>query len=117
MVSRGGRRRRGKAGDQQTDAFSVLVDLTYRYVGERAFYVYYILLLGVFIYSLLGITGLLFRTNTSRSKLLPVLALVTAVHLPEFGYLTTMILGWNAGPGPGFEGEKYRLYARDDVRR
>lgn len=78
--------------------FSVLVDLTYRYVGERTFYAYYILLMGVYIYSLLGIAGLVCGIRSSRAKVLACLTLITIIHTPVFGYLTTLVLGWNAMP-------------------
>lgn len=78
--------------------FSVMVDLTYRFVGERAFYFYYILLLGVYIYSLVGIAAMVSPIGSSRPKFVAFLALVTAVHSPLFGHLSTRLLGWNAGP-------------------
>ncbi len=60
--------------------FSFLVTITYRYLTEYAFYLYYILILGLYLYSNLGIVSILYKINRSKLKYLTYLALILAIH-------------------------------------
>lgn len=60
-------------------AFSFLVYLTAR-INENLFYVYYILLFGVYVYSLLGIASLLYRRTWNISKTLLVFTALLLIH-------------------------------------
>lgn len=75
--------------------FSWLVEFTYRYVDQRAFYVYYIVLLGIYAYSLLGIASRLTGIAASRTKYLLYLAVLVALHSPVSTYLSETLLGFN----------------------
>lgn len=77
--------------------FSLLVQLTYRYLDERVFYFYHLLLAGTYVYSIIGIALPLFSTNHSSSIRLTYLAFMTVLHAPIFGYLSTNVLGFNVG--------------------
>lgn len=60
-----------------TPVFSLLAYLTYRFLHYPAFfYLYYALLMGIYIYSLFGITTLLFPLRSSQAKTLAFLALL-----------------------------------------
>ena len=62
-------------------AFSFLVEFTYKYIDhEYAFYIYYGLLMGVYVYSLLGIVNSVYNIKESRTKYLLYLALFIGVH-------------------------------------
>lgn len=76
--------------------FTQLVYFTSRYLDHRVFYFYFILLAGVYAYSLVGIASSLFRINAPRSKLLVYVAVVTALHSSVLGDLLARTLGFNA---------------------
>lgn len=59
--------------------FSFLVYVT-AIINEKLFYVYYILLFGVYVYSLFGIISVLYNFENSRSKQITFLTLIFAVH-------------------------------------
>ena len=80
--------------------FTGLVELTYRYLDPHIFYIYFILLLGVYVFSLLGIVSSLVPINTSRSKFLLFLAVVVALHSPLFGYIARMVAGLPMASSP-----------------
>lgn len=61
-------------------AFTFLVQLTYQSIHSNAFYVYYALLMGVYVYSILGIVNIAFKIKESRAKYLFYLALFLVVH-------------------------------------
>jgi hypothetical protein len=77
--------------------FSRMVELTYRYLDERLFYVYYAILLGVYAYSMLGIASSLFRIDRSASRYLACLAMLTVVHSPAFNYLAENVTPYSLG--------------------
>ncbi len=77
--------------------FTVLVNLTYRYLDLRLFYLYYVLLLGVYVYSILGIASSLFGIDRARHTYLVYLALITAMHSPIVAYISTGVLGFSLG--------------------
>ena len=61
--------------------FTFLVEFTYRTIhSEYAFYIYYALLMGVYIYSLLGIVNYVYNLQESRAKYFVYLALFIALH-------------------------------------
>lgn len=62
-------------------AFTFLVRSTYQAIhSEYAFYGYYALLMGVYVYSLLGIADIVFKIKESKAKYLFYLALFWVVH-------------------------------------
>jgi hypothetical protein len=73
--------------------FTAMVEFTYFHAGLWIFYVYFILLLGIYALSLLGIASTVFRIDSSRTKFLVFLAIVTAMHSPVFGYASRLLLG------------------------
>lgn len=75
--------------------FSLLVELTHRYLDDRVVYIYFVLLLGIYVYSVLGIASFLFRIDRSISRYLTYLALITGLHSPVFGLLSIRMLGFN----------------------
>ncbi len=60
--------------------FSFLVTITYRYLSEHFFYVYYLMILGLYLYSGLGIVSLLYKIDRSKVKYFSYLALIIAIH-------------------------------------
>lgn len=72
-------------------AFSALVQLTYRYLGEPAFYTVYVLLLGVYAYSVMGIVSTLFGAKPWTTRWLAYLAAMTALHAPMLGRLLGIV--------------------------
>jgi hypothetical protein len=77
--------------------FSRMVELTYRYLDERLFYVYYVILLGVYAYSMLGIASSLFRIDRSAPRYLACLAALTLLHSPAFNYVAENLTGISLG--------------------
>ncbi|HET8678712.1 MAG TPA: hypothetical protein VFM39_01230 [bacterium] len=77
--------------------FTALVEFTHLYLDARAFYVYFILLLGVYLFSLVGIASLLFPIKTARGRYLAYLALLVGVHSPVVGALSSKLIGLNLG--------------------
>lgn len=71
--------------------FSLLVQLTYRYVGEPAFYIYYLLILGVYAYSVMGIVSTLFGVKRGTTRWIAYLAAMTVLHAPMLGRLTGIV--------------------------
>ncbi len=80
--------------------FTFLVEFTYRYLDQRFFYLYFIVLLGVYAFSLLGIVSVLFHIDRSRLKYLVFVVLFIALHSPVFGYLSRMVLGLPMASSP-----------------
>ncbi len=77
--------------------FSALVEFTHLSLGAVAFYAYFILLLGVYLFSLAGIASALFPIKATRGRYLAYLALVVAVHSPVVGALSSKLVGLNLG--------------------
>lgn len=77
--------------------FTLLVEFTHRVLGSRAFYMYFALMLGVYLYSLIGIASMVFGLGSSRARYLAFLATVVAVHSPTFGALSARLVGLNIG--------------------
>lgn len=61
-------------------AFTFLVRTTYSYLHEYLFYFYYIVIFGIYVYSITGIVSLTFNINTDRAKYLTFFAIVLALH-------------------------------------
>ena len=45
-------------------AFTFLVKITYTYFHQNFFYFYYILIFGIYVYSILGIASVIFKINS-----------------------------------------------------
>jgi hypothetical protein len=69
---------------------------TYRFLHlEVLFYGYYALLMGIYLFSLLGIASLLFKLRDSWAKTLLFLALVIAVHSAALRFALSRVIGIN----------------------
>jgi hypothetical protein len=95
-----------------TPVFSFLVGATERYLHRAAFYVYFLFLLGLYVWSLLGIASSLFRIHGSRSKYLTYLAAIILIYAPIFasplaGYLpaSSAFAHWPSGSIAGLVSE------------
>ena len=73
--------------------FTLLVNLTYTYTSTFLFYIYYGLILGVFIYSILGIASKTWRIDRSYREYLTCFTLVTGLCSFAFSYLSSRIIG------------------------
>lgn len=73
--------------------FSLLVSITYRSLHEYLFYLYYILILGIYVYSIVGIASRIYDIKSSRAKYLTYFALVIAVHSSAARYLWYRVFG------------------------
>ncbi len=71
--------------------FTLVVQFTYRYLDPTFFYLYFLVLTGVYAFSLVGIISSLFHIDGSKPRYLAFLALVVALHSPVFGYLSRII--------------------------
>jgi hypothetical protein len=60
--------------------FSLLVSVTYAFLAERLFYVYFALLMGVYAYSMLGIASTLYGMNRSPARVLAYFTAILAIH-------------------------------------
>ena len=79
-----------------TPIFSLLVSLTYRYLRfEAIFYVYYALLMGIYLFSLLGIAGTVFDLKSSRTKQFFFIALLVTLHAAGLRFALSRIIGVN----------------------
>lgn len=73
--------------------FSLIVSVTYQYLHEYVYYLYFIFLLGIYIYSLIGIASILFDIQSSRSKYMAYLACLIIIHAEVFRNLTLKLTG------------------------
>ena len=77
-----------------TPVFSGLVYLTYRLTHTpQLFYLYYAILLGIYLWCLVGIFDLIFKISQDRARLALFLALVFLVHSAALRYLLSRTLG------------------------
>lgn len=90
--------------------FSYLIKVTYIHLGENAFYFYYIILFGIYIYSLLGIVSYLFKVRKPLPKYLAFLAAFIALHCIKiniFGIKANILLHYGLAEqyilGPRFQ--------------
>jgi len=77
--------------------FSGLVELTARFLNSGAFYIYYLALLGVYAYSILGIVTPLFGLDRSRSRYLATLVLLMGLHAPLTAAVLERVFGVEDG--------------------
>lgn len=80
-----------------TPVFSFLVSLTSNYLDERFFYLYYTLLSGIYIYSLVGIGTLLFSFQNSKPRQLILFTVITGMHAPLFAEISRRFVGYDLG--------------------
>lgn len=73
--------------------FSLLVEVTYRFLDLRLIYVYYVIVLGIYAYALLGIASTMFGIDKTRPRYLVALALLTALHSPIAAFVSRRLFG------------------------
>lgn len=66
--------------------FSFLVSVTYLNLHEYLFYFYYILIFGIYINSILGISSSIYDINNSKTKHLIFFTIILAIHSESLGY-------------------------------
>ncbi len=76
-----------------TPIFSAIVALTYRYLHESLFYLYYILLLGIYFHALLGIFEHLCGGRATPRMRLGFMALFVILHSALLRWLSCILLG------------------------
>ena len=89
--------------------FNFLVEWTTRIFNNNfIFYIYYALLMGVYLFSFLGIASSLFNIQKSRAQRLVFLTLFIAVHSAALRYAFTLIRGstWAYILEDGFAGQR-----------
>jgi hypothetical protein len=74
--------------------FSFLVYVTYRYFHEALFYLYNVLIYGVYLYSLSAIAARIYKVDSSRSRYLTFLVILIALHSYAFDSLSQKIFGF-----------------------
>ncbi|NOZ03975.1 MAG: hypothetical protein GXO92_05140, partial [FCB group bacterium] len=86
-----------------TPLFSMLVKYTYSVFGETLFYVYYGILAGIFLYSLIGIAKKIFTSDNDLGKVLLLAFSLLILYSKAFSDLTIKLtgidMGWNLGSG------------------
>lgn len=79
-----------------TPVFSLLIEVTERYLGiPPIYYLYYAILMGIYLLSLLGITDNLYEIFKSRSKTLLMIVSLVVIHSAGFRYFLSRLLGAN----------------------
>ena len=93
-----------------TPVFSLLVQATYRALPLVAFYAWALLLYGVYLYSLEGVTSTAFDLRADPLKHRVFLALFVAVHAALFRFLLFRTLGdpWSYTFEGGLAGQRLR---------
>ena len=89
--------------------FNALVEWTTRiFHSEVIFYIYYALLMGVYLFSLLGIASKLFNVQKTRKQRLLFLALLIVVHSAAIRFVITSALNadWTYVLEDGFAGQR-----------
>lgn len=77
-----------------TPVFSLLVKLSYALVGsEIIYYAFYALLLGIYLWSILGIAGEIFHLRRSRSRMIVFLAAFLVIHSAAWRYFLSITAG------------------------
>lgn len=77
--------------------FSIQVELTARFLPEPVFYLYYLVILGIYVLSVLGIAAVVYSIDRSRTLCVAYLALVTALHSALLGSALSGLAGINLG--------------------
>ena len=78
-----------------TPIFSAIVKLSYQYIRIEIVYLFYALLLGIYLFSVIGIVSTLFDIQKSNSTFLVYLALLVLVHSAAFRFVISRALGNN----------------------
>lgn len=76
-----------------TPVFSAIVALTYRYAHESLFYLYYILLLGVYFHALLGIFEHLSGVRATPLSRLGFITLLVVLHSALLRWISALLFG------------------------
>jgi hypothetical protein len=75
--------------------FSLLVELTYSHLPTFVFYLYYAVILGIFIVSVMGIVSKVFGTDSSREEYLTQYTVITGLFSACFALASWGLLGIN----------------------
>jgi hypothetical protein len=79
-----------------TPLFSLIVEWSYRLLHLQAvFYLYYALLMGIYLFSLLGIASLLFDLDSSRTRKLVFFALLVVMHSAGLRFALSRTVGYD----------------------
>ncbi|MGD9092022.1 MAG: hypothetical protein PVF74_04185, partial [Anaerolineales bacterium] len=79
-----------------TPVFSWLVAFSYRFTGtDQLYYLYYSLLMGLYVFCLLGIGNSLYSIYDSRTKTLLSVALIIVIHSAALRFMLSRTLGIN----------------------
>ncbi len=79
-----------------TPVFSLLIELTERYVGvQLVYYFYYAILMGIYLISLLGIADNIYRIFRSRSKTLLMATSLIVIHSAAVRFTLSRLFGAN----------------------
>jgi hypothetical protein len=81
-------------------AFSGLVEVTYRFLSLRAVYLYFLVLVGVYAFAMVGIVSAVAPIQRTRATFLVFAALMTALHSPLFGYALRIATGLPLASSP-----------------
>jgi hypothetical protein len=76
-----------------TPIFSALIALTYRYLHESIFYIYYVLILGIYFHSLLGIFEYLSGVRTTTRTRLVFVAFLVLLHSALLRWTSAQLFG------------------------
>lgn len=74
-------------------AFSGLVEFTYRFLSLRAVYLYFLVLVGLYAFAMIGIVSQVLPIHRTRATFLLFVTLMTVAHSPLFGYAARIALG------------------------
>lgn len=75
--------------------FSLMVSVTYAFLSQRLFYVYFALLMGIYAYSMMGIASTLHGMGRLPAKYLAYFALILAVHSIQGQIFARKTLGFD----------------------
>jgi hypothetical protein len=75
--------------------FSFCVSLTYSYLPHVFFYLYYYILFGIYIYSIIGIVSKTWESNLIRIEYLTYFVFLVAIHSAAFVSLSSRLFGIN----------------------
>lgn len=75
--------------------FSLLVSLTYSNASTFFFYIYYVIIIGVFICSIMGITSIVWGIDRSHRECLTYFVVITSICSTAFGSLSNKLIGVN----------------------
>jgi len=79
-----------------TPVFSGLTYLTYRFLPvEALFYIFYALLMGIYLFSLVGIVSTVYDIRKSRARFLAYLVLLIVIHSAGWRFGISRVLGVN----------------------